>query len=501
MGAATLRMRGIGKAFGGRRALDGVDLDVRGGEMHALLGENGAGKSTLMNILSGLYRPDQGRIELDGRPIRFTSPHRALQAGIGMVYQHAMLVDTLSVLDNLLLALPGALLRLDRQGVRTRTGELARRFGMCVDIGAEAGFLSVGERQQVEILKLLLRDARFLILDEPATILSRAEAAHLLDSLAAIREGGAAVILISHNLEEATAHADRVTVLRDGRVTLHGETGQVTASGLAAAMFGGGSFERAVVESGGRASGVAGIAVENLFVRNERGAPAVRGISLEVSRGEVLGLVGVAGNGQRELAAAMTGLARPESGRVTVAGRDMTGAPAREFIRAGVASIPQDRFGTGIVADMSLRENLRLKDDSRGSGVTTEVEVRALIDDFGITPPDPDVPAGTLSGGNLQRLILARELRGDPPVVIACSPFQGLDLAAVAMVTRALRVRADGGSAVLLMGDDLETTLGVSDRVAVIHRGRIGWIGSRDEADPSAVGRLMAGFPTEAPGG
>ncbi len=500
MGAATLRMRGIGKTFGGRRALDGVDLDVRGGEMHALLGENGAGKSTLMNILSGLYRPDEGWIELDGRHIRFPAPQQALRAGIGMVHQHAMLVDTLSVLDNLLLALPGALLRLDRKGVRTRAGELAGRFGMDVNLAAVAGFLSVGERQRVEILKLLLREARFLILDEPTAILTRAEAGHLLDSLRAIREEGAAVILISHNLEEATTHADRVTVLRDGRVTLHGETGQVTASGLAAAMFGGGSFERAGVKHGGMASGVAGMAVENLVVRNEHGAPAVRGISLEVSRGEVLGLVGVAGNGQRELAAAMTGLARPESGRVTVAGRDMTGASAREFIRAGVGSIPEDRFGTGIVADMSLRENLRLKDDSRG-GVTAEVEVRALIGDFGITPADPDVPAGTLSGGNLQRLILARELRGDPPVVIACSPFQGLDLAAVAMATRALRARAGGGAAVLLMGDDLETTLGVSDRVAVIHRGRITWIGSRDEVDPSAVGRLMAGFPPEAPGG
>jgi simple sugar transport system ATP-binding protein len=499
MGATTLRMRGIDKRFGGRPALDGVDFEARGGEMHALLGENGAGKSTLMNILSGLYQPDAGSIEMDGRPVRFHSPHQALREGVGMVHQQAMLVDPLTVLDNLLLALPGAPFRLDRVRVRRRIEAVADRFGMTVDLAATVRDLSMGERQRVEILKLLLREARFLILDEPTAVLTREEAVRLFAALGTIRATGTAVILISHDLEEATGRCDRVTVLRDGRVAFRGESCRVTAGGLAEAMFGGGGVARAPVRRGGTRHSGPGLTARDLVVRNEHGTVIVREVSLAVAPGEIVGLVGVAGNGQRELAGALTGLARPTSGTVHVGGRDLTGASPGDFIRAGVASIPEDRLGAGIVASMSVRENLRLKDDARGT-VTTETEVRRLIDAYGITPPDPDAPAGALSGGNIQRLILARELRGDPPAVVACSPFQGLDLAAVGTVAGTLADRAAAGSAVLLMGDDLETTLGLSDRVAVIHRGRIVWEGSRDRVDRAVVGRLMGGLSPEAAG-
>jgi simple sugar transport system ATP-binding protein len=495
-------MRGIGKRFGAAWALDGVDFELRPGEIHALVGENGAGKTTLMNVLTGLYRPDRGRVEVEGRSLPHGSPRRALAAGIGMVHQHFMLVRGQTVAENVALGLPGIGFFPRWGEIRREVAGTARRYGLPVDPDALVRQLSVGQRQRVEILKLLHRRVRILVLDEPTSVLTPGETADLFATLTRIREEGGAVVIISHKLAETVALADRVTVLRAGRRVATLPAGEVSVPRLAELMVGrGGDAPRVRREAAGDETI---LALEGIWAEDYRGAPALRGLDLEIRRGEIFGVLGVAGNGQRELVEVVTGLRAPARGQVRVGGRDLGGRGPRDFIRAGVAHIPEDRHGLGVVPGMTLTENLHLKDYreaavSAGPLLDTEaMEERAAdaIRAFGITPAHPGGRAGALSGGNLQRLIAARELSRPPLLLAAAYPFQGLDRAAAAFLADLLAERAGNGLAVLLVGDDLETTLEVSHRVGVLYRGSLRGVRLASRMSLEEAGRLMAGHGT-----
>ncbi len=498
MNGPLVGMRGITKSFGGIAACRRVDFDLRPGEIHALLGENGAGKSTLMNILSGLYRADAGTIEIDGRPADLAGPRQARRAGIGMVHQHFMLVKNHTVAENVLLGLPGGFL-LDRRAAAREIEILAARYRLVVDPSARVWQLSIGERQRVEILKLLRRRARVLILDEPTSVLAPAETRGLFETLRRLRDDGAGLVLISHKLEEVLAVADRVTVLAGGRKVATVPAAGTSADELAGMMFSGLS-EPLREEAGEGPAREAGsvLTLEGVAAIGDRGLPALKGVTLTVAAGEVFGLLGVAGNGQKELAEVATGLRRPTAGRVLVRGRDMTGASPRDFITAGVAHIPEDRLGMGIVSSMTLAENLALKGGAGGAGFLPdrrgmERAAAEILRRFGVSPADPGLRAGSLSGGNIQRLIAARELAGSPRLLVASCPFQGLDVAAVDFLAGTLRDRAAAGLAVLLIGDDVETTLAASHRVGVIRGGRLVGVSPSALARVGEIGLMMAG--------
>jgi len=477
----VLELRGVTKRFPGVLANDHIQLDLREGEVHALLGENGAGKSTLMNIVYGLYHPDEGEIYVKGRKIELGSPKEAIDAGIGMVHQHFMLIPVMTVAENIVLATEpthGGVF-LDLGNARERVGEISERYGLFVDPGAKIENISVGQQQRVEILKALYRGADILILDEPTAVLTPQEARELFEVVRSLTSQGKSVIFISHKLDEVTEIADRISVLRRGKLIDTVPAAGATEQGLAQLMVGREVLLR--VEKQPPKPGEPLLEVEDIHVQDDRGLEVVRGVSFEVREGEILGIAGVDGNGQTELIDSITGLRHPTSGRVRIGGRDMTTSSARARLDAGIGHIPQDRQLHGLVLDFSLAENLALHEyrkqpDSRFGwlfpGRLVE-RARRLIAEFDVRGGGPQTAAASLSGGNQQKVIIAREVERDPRVLVAAQPTRGLDVGAIEFVHRRLVAERDEGRAILLVSLELEEILSLSDRILVIFEGRV----------------------------
>jgi general nucleoside transport system ATP-binding protein len=497
--APALEARGIVKAFPGIVANNEVDFDLRPGEIHALLGENGAGKSTLMNILAGLYRPDAGEIRLDGRPVAFRSPRDAIGAGLGMVHQHFTLVPSQTVTENILLGLDRPRFRLQARRYETEVTRLADQFGLRVDPRAKIWQLSVGEQQRVEILKMLYRGARILIMDEPTAVLAPQEIEELFRTLRSMTADGRSVVFISHKLGEVLAIADRITVMRRGKVTAAGlHPSETSTADLARRMVGREMLE--TVERTPRRPGERILAVRDVTADNDRGLPSLRGVSLDVHAGEIVGIAAVAGNGQSELAQVVTGL-RQCQGSVTVRGEEVANRTAGHAIRHGVAHVPEDRTGVGSSPNLSLVDNLimkRYRDAPVARGwfiddTAARTLAQGLKDEYSIAAPSIDTQARLLSGGNLQRLIFAREIESGPRLIVAVQPTRGLDVGAIETVHRVLLARREAGTAILLISEDLDEILALADRIDVMYEGRV--VGSFDAeaADVNEIGLLMTG--------
>lgn len=499
----TLEMRGIVKRFPGVLANDHVNFDVAAGEIHALLGENGAGKSTLMKILYGLYQPDAGEILLNGRPIRIQSPNDSIRHGIGMIHQHFMLVDNLTVAENVALGLPsGGALRLDLGAVSDRIRELAQRYRLQVDPSAVVSELAVGQQQRVEIIKALVRGAALLVLDEPTAVLTPQEVDEFFVILRQMAHDGHALIFISHKLHEIVQLTDRVTVLRNGRVVGTRPTAGATRAELATMMVG-----REVILEQAHTSTIADkvrLALHHVTVLEQK-TPVLRDATLTVRQGEILGVAGVSGNGQRPLAEAIAGLRSVSQGSIMLDGEEVTHLLPARRIAAGLAYIPEERMHDGVVKDFTVAENLILRNhtqppQARGLflnfGQIAE-NAATLVANFQVKTPTIATPLKNLSGGNIQKLILARELAGKPRVLIASQPTRGVDVGATEYIHQRLLEQRTNGLAILLISEDLDEILALSDRIAVMFEGRI--VGVVDRADASAekLGLLMAGVVPE----
>jgi simple sugar transport system ATP-binding protein len=500
----SLEMRGISKRFPGVLANDHVDFDVKSGEVHALLGENGAGKSTLMKILYGLYHPDEGEILLNGKPVTIASPNDAINLGIGMIHQHFMLVQTLTVAENVALGLPssrGPLIDLDR--VSKRILELAKIYGLKIDPGAYIWQLSVGQQQRVEIIKALYRGAALLILDEPTAVLTPQEVDELFVIMNQMTRDGHALIFISHKLHEVVEISKRVTVLRDGRKIGTRPTSEVTKQILANWMVGreiGFTPDRGDVKPG-----ECRLQLEQVSCGSDRGTPGLRAVSLEVCSGEVLGIAGVSGNGQRELAETITGLRRITGGRVLLEGEDVTGFAPGDLTDRMLSYIPEERMRDGMIKNFSVAENLILREHQKQpfsrSGFLNLRDISShaeeLIKRFQVKTPSQDTLAKNLSGGNIQKMVLAREISRDPRVIVAAQPTRGLDIGATEYVRAQLLEQRRKGVAIMLISEDLDEILALSDRIAVIYEGQIMDIVPRENATPERLGLLMAGVQPE----
>ena len=498
-----IQLKGIVKRFPGVLANDHIDFDLYPGEVHSLLGENGAGKTTLMSILYGLYQPDEGEIFVKGQQVHFTSAQDAIRKGLEMVHQHFQLVKTFTVAENIILGQPssrGPLLE-DKKKVRQRILEISEQFGLEVNPEAEIWQLSVGEQQRVEILKALYRGAEVLILDEPTAVLTPQEASELLIIIKDLAAQGRAVVFISHKLNEVLAISNRITILRDGhRVsTVRPKTEETTRSDLARMMVG-----REVLLSVPKQPKEAGevrLVIEDLWVRDDRDLPAIKGINLEIRAGEILGLAGVAGNGQRELEEALRGLRPIEQGRLVINGQETTHSQPIDIIRLGVAHIPSDRHGRGMLDDVTVAENLVLetfwqKPYTRYSFLndkTIRAAAERLIKQYDVRTPSVTTTAGKLSGGNAQKLVLARELTLKPRFLLAAQPTRGLDISAIEYVHRALIEQRNQGVAILLISTELEEIFTLSDRIAVIYEGEIMDIIPGGPESMKEVGMMMAG--------
>jgi simple sugar transport system ATP-binding protein len=476
----VLEMRGIRKEFPGVIANDDVSLEVRRGEVHALLGENGAGKSTLMNILYGLYRPDAGEVRLNGKRVAFASARDAIRAGIGMVHQHFMLIPVMTVAENIVLGVePTSGVLLDERGAERRVRELSEQFGLAVDPTALVSEITVGQEQRVEILKALYRGADLLILDEPTAVLTPQEANELFSIIRSLQADGKSIIFISHKLKEVLEIADRITVLRRGKTIETVPARGATEASLARAMVGRDVLLR--VEKQPTQPGDVLLDVEDLWVSDDRGIEKVRGVSFQVRAGEIVGIAGVDGNGQTELIEALTGLRRAERGRIAVAGRDLRHAGARETLDAGLGHIPEDRQRRGLVLEFSIAENVALHDyakppESRWGWLFPRKMIeraRRLIQEFDVRGGGPLTPAGALSGGNQQKLVAAREISRDPSALIAAQPTRGLDVGAIEYLHRRLVAERDEGRAILLVSLELDEIFSLSDRILVLYEGEI----------------------------
>jgi simple sugar transport system ATP-binding protein len=474
-------MRGITKRFPGIVADDSVDFDLERGEVHALLGENGAGKSTLMNVLYGLYKPDEGDIYVKGKRVSFSSAKDAIDVGIGMVHQHFMLIPVMTVAENIVLEVEptkaGVFLDLDQAHERVR--DISQRFGLAVDPEAKVENISVGQQQRVEILKALYRGAEILILDEPTAVLTPQEAGELFGIVKSLQADGTSVIFISHKLNEVLEIADRITVLRRGkRIDTIPREG-ATEESLARMMVGREVLLR--VEKPPPRTGDLLLEVKSLEVNDDRDLPAVRDVSLSVRAGEIVGIAGVEGNGQSELIEAITGLRRPESGEVVVGGRVIGHATAREMLDAGVGHIPEDRQRRGLILEFTIAENIALHDynkppDSRFGWLFPRrliQRARQLIKEFDVRGGGPGTRAEALSGGNQQKLVAAREVSRDPKVLVAAQPTRGLDVGAIEYLHRRLVEERDEGRAILLLSLELDEVLSLSDRILVMYEGQI----------------------------
>jgi general nucleoside transport system ATP-binding protein len=478
--APVLELRGITKQFPGVLANDNVDFDLRRGEVHALLGENGAGKSTLMNIVYGLYRPDEGEILLKGKRVSFSSSKDAIQAGIGMVHQHFMLIPVMTVAENIILAEePTHAGLLDQEAAEKRVQELANSFNFHIDPHAKIENIGVGQQQRVEILKALYRKADVLILDEPTAVLTPQEAVELSGILRTLQQEGMAIIFITHKLNEVLDVADRITVLRRGKMIETVPAEGATREGLARLMVGREVLLRVDKTPGQPKEPL--LTVENLSVLDDRALHAVSDVSFQVRAGEIVGIAGVDGNGQSELIDAVTGLRSAESGRVVVGDKEVTNEGARAALDAGLGHIPEDRHRRGLVLDFTLAENIALHDyneppDSRLGWLYPGrliARARRLLEAFDVRGGGPVTRASALSGGNQQKVVVAREVERDPRVLLAAQPTRGLDVGAIEFVHRRLVEERDQGRAILLVSLELEEILSLSDRILVIYEGRI----------------------------
>jgi general nucleoside transport system ATP-binding protein len=509
---AAVTMHGITKRFPGVVANDRVDFEASFGEVHALLGENGAGKSTLSNILTGLYRPDEGELELYGETVHFHSPRDALDAGIGMVHQHFRLVEPFTVAENVVLGDHrdvGRTFRYRRRAVERRVAELGQRYGLGVHPRARIWQLAVGEQQRVEILKALYREARVLILDEPTAVLTPQEAEGLFQTMRAMAAEGRTVIFISHKLHEVMAVADRITVLRGGRAVATVGVYDTSPRTLAALMVGREVEGPQRILRDDLPRQEPALQVHELWAEGDRGSPAVRDVSLTVLHGEIVGVAGVAGNGQRELAEAITGMRPVSAGGVIVAGQRLRLGDPRHAIALGVAHVPEDRMHTGLAAGLSIASNFALKsyrERSHSHGPFLRLRVirdRALqlIRRYDVKAPGPATPARQLSGGNLQKVVLGREFSHEPRVLVVAAPTRGLDVGAIETVHSYLRDAAAHGVGVLMISEDLDEILALADRVLVMYGGEIVGEVTPGTATVEEIGLLMAGGRPGAPPG
>jgi general nucleoside transport system ATP-binding protein len=495
----NVAMRGIVKRFPGVVANSGVDFDIGPGEVHALLGENGAGKSTLMRQLYGMYMPDSGTIVVDGEETDFRSPADAIRAGIGMIHQHFMLVPTLTVAENVALgqgSSRGPLL--DTKRVIARVEELSASYGLKVDPRARVWQLSVGEQQRVEILKALYRGAGLIILDEPTAVLTPQEVSDLFATLRRMVAEGHSLIFISHKLAEVLAISDRVTVLRDGAVVGSCTTASATRDSLVKMMVG---REVAEVEPRPLNAGGELLRITGLRAIGDRGDEALRGVDLSIRSGEILGLAGVSGNGQRELSECLAGMRRPTAGSVSMGGRDITRASLGDRLEAGLAFIPEERMRDGAIREFSVEENVFLHDHKLPRfkagpflrrGAMREY-ASSLARDFAVKTPSLDTPIKNLSGGNIQKLIMARELSRKPRLLVAAQPTRGVDIGATLYIHERLLEQRDSGVGILLVSEDLDELRALSDRIAVMYEGVIVGIVGRGEATVEEIGLMMGG--------
>lgn len=497
----VIQMRGVTKRFPGVLANDRVDFDLRKGEIHALLGENGAGKSTLMNVLYGLYERDKGEILVQGSPVQFESAREAIAHGLGMVHQHFMLIPPFSVAENMILGQPssrGPLLE-DPQKVNSLLLSLSKQYGLSIEPEAKVWTLSVGQQQRVEILKSLYRGAEVLILDEPTAVLTPQEVKELLGIIKKLTEEGKSIVFISHKLDEVLNCSDRITVLRDGKVIDTVRTSTTNKQQLARMMVGRDVVLRVEKKPVDRKE--VRLRIRDLYAENDRGLPALNGVDLEVHSGEILGLAGVAGNGQSELEEALTGLRKAARGNIMVADQEVVNRNPDEIIECGVAHIPSDRYYRGLLKDFTVAENMVLQrigeypytKKNRLDRQAIREEAVHLAREFNVRTPSVDTLAGKLSGGNAQKMILAREIACQPEVLIAAQPTRGLDVSAIEYVHQRLLEQRERGVAILLISQELEEILTLSDRIAVIYEGKIVDIMEADQADVEEIGLMMTG--------
>jgi general nucleoside transport system ATP-binding protein len=494
-------MRGIVKRFGQLLANDHVDLEVHRGEILALLGENGAGKTTLMNVLYGLYSRDEGEIFLNGQPVQFRSAHQAIEHGLGMVHQHFMLVPTFTVAENLVLGQPSPRWpRLERpEKVHVRVQHLSERYRLGVRPDALVSQLSVGQQQRVEILKALYRGAQVLILDEPTAVLTPQEVGELLGILRDLARQGHAIIFISHKLHEVMACADQIVVMRDGRIVRSVKPADTTPRDLARMMVGRDVSLR--LDKPPVTAGEPLLRIHDLCVLDDRDLPALRGLTLSVRAGEILGIAGVEGNGQAELETAISGVRAIQSGSIQLDDQDITHASLRARAAAGLSCVPSDRYGYGLLKDFTVAENLVLDSFDgppytlRGLFQPLAINAHAtrLVAEYNIRTPSIDTPAGRLSGGNAQKLLMARALARQPRVLVVAQPTRGLDVGASEYTQRRLLAERARGAAILLISTELEEILNLADRILVLYEGQCMGELAAGEATPETLGMLMAG--------
>ncbi|WP_108831147.1 ABC transporter ATP-binding protein [Aedoeadaptatus coli] len=498
--APAVEMRGITKLFGDFKANDGIDLVVEKGEIHALLGENGAGKSTLMNVLYGLYKPTFGEVKINGEAVDFQGPKDAIGKGLGMVHQHFMLFQPFTVVENIILGEePTNGVVLDKKTAREKVVDLSNRYGLRIDPDAKIEDISVGMQQRVEILKALYRDAEILIFDEPTAVLTPQEIDELIAIIKALAAEGKSIIIITHKLKEIKALAEKCTIIRRGQRIDTVDVANTTEADLAEMMVG-----RAIkfnVNKKPVEAGEVALHIENLHVKDVRGVEVVKGLNLDVRKGEIFGVAGVDGNGQSEFLEAITGLRKIEAGKVVIEGKDVTNATPKAIREAGMNNIPEDRNKRGLVQEFTVAENMVLHSygeapySSRGilqeGPITSHAD--KLMESFDIRPRKSRYLAGDLSGGNQQKVILAREIDDDPDVLIAAQPTRGLDVGAIENIHQFLVQQRDKGRAVLLVSFELDEVMSLSDRIGIIYEGAITKTFNEGEADQKELGYYMAG--------
>ncbi len=498
----VVELRNITKRFPGIIANDKVNFELRRGEVHTLLGENGAGKSTLMNILDGIYQPDEGEIFINGKKVEIRNPSDAMRHGIGMIHQHFMLVETLTVLENVILGLAGQRLYVNKKEISRKIDEVSQRYNLCINPSTKIWQLSVGEQQRVEIIKTLFRGAQILILDEPTAVLTPQEVEVSFEIYRQMIQEGKSIIFISHKLNEVMDISDRITVLRKGKYIDTVETKKITEEALATMMVGRKVLFRLERRPHERKEKV--LHVEKVKALDDKGLMALNDLNLEVYSGEIYGLAGVAGNGQKILSEVIAGLRKVVSGKITINGRDVTNANPREISNHGLSYIPPDRLKMGLVPNLSAVDNAILRRYNQPPiyhkyrihySVAQEF-TQKLIQEYDIKVPREDAPVKLLSGGNMQKLLLAREISENPKLLIAVHPTRGLDVGATEFVRRELLKQRDNGVAVLLISEDLDEIFMISDRIGVIYEGQILDTFDIEEAELEKVGLLMAGMKT-----
>ncbi|QGU96042.1 ATP-binding cassette domain-containing protein [Clostridium bovifaecis] len=496
----VIEMKGITKVFPGTIANDDVNFELLRGETHVLLGENGAGKTTLMNVLYGLYQPEKGDICIKGEKVKIANPNDAIKRGIGMVHQHFMLVHNFTVAENIVLgAEPRKGLKLDINKAIEDVENIAKKYGFNIDPKAVIEDITVGQQQKVEILKALYRGAEILILDEPTAVLTPMEIEELGNIINNLKAEGKSVILITHKLKEVMSMSDRVTIIRRGKVTGIVKTEDTSIDELAELMVG--RKVQLTVDKKPSNPGEEILIVENLQAKDGRGLPAVNGVNLKVKRGEILGIAGVDGNGQTELIEVLTGLRKAESGKITLKDKDIFNKSSKEIIDSGVGHIPEDRQKRGLILKYSLYENSILGTHHKAPFSKNKVldykkireYAKRIIKEFDVRTPSDEVPASALSGGNQQKLIVAREISKDPDLLIASQPTRGVDVGAIEFIHKRLVEERDSQKAVLLVSFELDEILALSDRIAVMYDGQVVGVLDRKDADEQKLGILMAG--------